>query len=255
MNNAWLKLLLFGFLTFTFIPAQATNKAQITPNYSLIQKLYCTFLGNRDVSEKYKNLVQKALTDHEVKNPESVPVKHMNNNGSRIALMDVSSFTAFGIWLQEEYFEKHLQEVPSETIFQIYHETAHYKLKHHQKLMTALATLCSISTIAFVLLYQHLDSANSNYHRTTIAATGIGLFGTIFAIILPYMVKLQEKAADIESAKTLIKIDQTEIVQKHIKILEWLKQQHPEKLSWKDTLWWSTKEKQIEYLTKLLEKK
>ena len=69
----------------------------------LPSQLYCKVLGNVDVKAEYKALAHKALADLGVTHPEEVAIKQMNQVKSLVALMPVSSFTAFAIWLDESY--------------------------------------------------------------------------------------------------------------------------------------------------------
>lgn len=202
---------------------------------SVVSKLYCQFLGNKDVKDEYKQLVYKAFRDFGVANPESISIKKMNNVGSIVALMPVSSFTAFGIWIDEQYFDSCSIE---ERTFQIYHEVAHYILCHHQKVLAAGAGLSLAGIVALRYCYKKLNLPMKI--ASTLASAAV-----IYLAILPNIVKRQEKQADIESAKKLLLLGNKDIVTKRIQSLSQSKTPDI------GNLWWFSDREQVNYLQKI----
>ncbi len=209
---------------------------------SFVSKIYGQILGNTDVKREYKDLAYQALKDFGIKNPACVSVKKMNHIGPMFALMPLSSFTAFGIWLDEEYLDTCS---PAERIFQIYHEASHYAYKHHQKLLT-IGSLTLATTIA-VLMYlnKKLTALDAPHPLAITTATGILVTATLYVGLLPKIVKQQEKMADITAAKKLISLRKKEIVDTYIQKLASAASTN------NSNLWWLSNQEQIKYLTQL----
>lgn len=202
---------------------------------SHITKLYTKIFGNAAVKQEYTDLVQQALEQFGIENPESVPIKQMNNIGPMFALMPLSSFTAFGIWLDETYLDTCS---PEERTFQMYHEAAHYAKKHHQKLLSSI-TGASITLASLLYLNKKL-CINKQINGPIISIFGIVSIGALISSI----VKRQEKEADLEAAKKLILLNKAHIVVTHIKNLNKTKAKH--------YLWFFSDKKQKHYLEPLL---
>ncbi len=212
---------------------------------SLISKLYCSFLGNKDTQTKYTEKVKTALKDLGLENPSDVAIKQMNKIGPIFANIDLASFTAFGIWLNEEYFDKCNDK---EQLFHIYHEASHYIQKHHQKLLVGCSIALAIFILALRQINNTLGSTNPIIKNTSVATIGILTIFACYRYLLPYIIKRQEKQADISAADALITAGHQDIVDAHIKHLEGLS--NPGE---KD-LWWHTVTEQIKYLKKSISK-
>lgn len=202
---------------------------------SMISKVYCLVLGNHDAHADYKTMVYNALKDMGVDHPESVPVKQMNGIGPAFARIDISSFTAFGIWLDEAYLDTCSEE---EKLFHIYHEAAHFVQKHHQKLLAE----CGISLGALTGLMKLGSAVVPGY-----AVLGIGVLVALggYWYVLPYAVKTREKQADLLAAETLTNLGKENVVAIHIEDLK--KAKHFEEPG----LWWYSNKEEVEYLENL----
>ncbi len=205
---------------------------------SFITKIYCTILGNNDVKQEYRELAHRALKDFGITEPEKVSIKKMNNVGSIIALMPVSSFTAFGIWLDEKYLDSCTKE---QRTFQIYHEAAHYACKHHQGLL-AVGTGMVLAIPALLYLHNKLDNQCNHHNRATTLGIGAAAGLALFSGMLPFLVKQQEKQADLEAAKKLRELNKAAIVEAYLGKLD--------QSNSNNHLWWYSTTEQAQYLTK-----
>lgn len=207
----------------------------------MMSKVYCSIFGNQDVSPAYKEIAQQALKQLGVKDFESVSVKQMNGVGPAFARMDLSSFTAFGIWLDEDYLDTCTEE---EKLFHIYHEASHYVSMHHQKILAGAAL--SLPLITWGLA--KLSSASTGSFFTACAMftglSAVALAGIYFGV-LPRVVKRQEKQADLLAAQILMDMGREDVVIDHINSLKASRNQDSS-----DTWWYSVKD-QIKYLENL----
>lgn len=215
-----------------------------SPIYSqdIITKIYCKFLGDKEISFGNKIRVMEALSRLGIEHPEKVSIKQMNKTGSLIAQADLSSFTAFGIWFKETYLNTLTEK---EKVFQIYHEAAHYAKKHHQKILASSIAFFIGSTLGINLINSFF---NLDYFIKKAAVLGIEAAATflIYLYLLALVVKEQEKDADILAATTLINSDRKDIVEAHIKRLKEIENYD------KDNTWWYSAKKQVIYLESLL---
>ena len=211
---------------------------------SFIAKAYCRVLGNNDVRQEYADLVHQALRDFDVNNAELVYVKKANSVGSVLALMPVSSFTACGIWLDEDYLD---QCSSSEVLFQIYHEAAHYAQHHHAKLLATALGITGVIASGFAYGNKILREKNYSHPLVTTAAAGTLLLAAAYVGILPNIVKRQERRADIEAAKKLYAIGREDVVAVH-------KQNLRRNSSEAGNLWWFSSKEQADYLDDVIGK-
>lgn len=229
-----------GFVISFFVLTTTTTKLDA---YSTVANLYSTILGSKPVSEPYRTLTYKALADLGINNPEkNVRVCQMNGVGPAFARLELSSFTAFGIWLDEQYLN---QCSEAEKMFHIYHEAAHYKLNHHVKVLTrcGLASLGSIAGL--VALSVGLKKQPSWIRVSAGITTGlIGLYAG-YRYLLPSLVKEQEKEADLLAAKTLCTRGRSDVVTHHIISLG----HYPSPT--KQDLWWYSPAEQQAYLSQI----
>jgi hypothetical protein len=221
------------------------GSAHATPEQSYISKIYCKMLGNSDVKEEYRKLVYKALEELDVPNHEAIPIKKMNNVGPIIALMPLSSFTAFGIWFDEDYLDSCS---PEQKVFQIYHEAAHYAQRHHQKVLAASATLTALAAIGMSFLNNELNENNSPHSLAITLGASAATVTLMYLGILPLMVKHQEKTADLEASKKLISSGNAGVVEAHIQSLRHSTPSH-------GNIWWFSDKEQADYLEKTMQKK
>lgn len=212
---------------------------------SLISRFYCLVLGNKNTKQEYKEKAHKALKDLGVEKPEDVPVKQMNGIGPAFARLQLSSFTAFGLWLDEEYLDQCSEE---EKIFHIYHEAAHYASRHHQKIITGSAIILPLLTYGFIKLNNSLDPYGTLTKASIITTTSIATLLSSYLYFLPQVVKRQEKEADIKASKTLIRLGKQEAVEN---IIENLKSMPAND----GNIWWYSNQEQIQYLENLIKKK
>jgi hypothetical protein len=229
-----MKILLFAILSIL--------SSNIVLSQSYISQLYCLALGNGDIKKEYKDIVTKALQEYGVVDAELISIKKMNCVGQVIARMPLSSFTAFGIWFDEDFLDLSSEE---ERTFQIYHEAAHYVQQHHQKTLISLAI--SNGAIAGFISYNKLlqDRNNSCSLPITPAITGIVAAAGIYLGMLPYIVKQQEKEADLQACRKLIALDRTDIIKARIKDLR-------RSGSTSGNIWWFSEVEQAEYLEKTI---
>ncbi len=210
---------------------------------SLVSGFYCKILGNVDAKKEYRELVRSALQAHGVAHPEDVAVKKMNKIGSFIAGTPVSSFTAFGIWLDEKAL---VSCSPEERIFQVHHEAAHYAQRHHLKLVTlsALAGATLISNL--FLLKNNLAAPRTQPMLKTagLAAIGVSVAATTFAL-LPRIVRCQEKEADIVAAQKLVALNKADVVRAHIDTLRQTAMNNHGR-------WWYSALEQVNYLQEVI---
>jgi len=219
------------------LAASLCTTPMVRAKQSVLSKVYCYVLGNQDVQQEYKDQTRQALQTMDVKNPEDVTVKQMNGVGPAFARFNLSSFTAFGIWLDEAYLASTSKE---EQTFHIYHEAAHYQQKHHQKNLAA----CTVGIAGgLVLLNQSLSIASPIAKAAAVTGSAAAI-GSYF-YLLPHFIKQQEKQADIIAAQALLKAGNRHVVQARIDDLQ---NNCPEDSS----LWWLSSQEQVNYLQRVL---
>lgn len=213
--------------------ALACSQLYSTAHASIIPKIYCSVFGNTDVSAAYRNEAHRALEAMGIQNPAAVPVKQMNGVGPAIARVNIGSFTACGIWLDEEYLNQCNKDAVT---FHIYHEAAHYALQHHQKLILSSGALIAI-LIAIMTQIDH------RYYNFGIGAAGI----SGYLLELPHFIREQEKEADLLAIKTLLNIGKRDTILAHLQSLRRLS---PAETSY----WWYTPQEQILYIENYLKR-
>jgi Zn-dependent protease with chaperone function len=223
------------FFVTTFLLTAETAYA----DQSLFSKFYCMILGNKDVRQEYKDLAYQALAQLGVSDPASVPIKQMNGVGPSFARVDLSSFTAFGIWLNEGYLDNCSQE---EKLFHIYHEASHYVSNHHEKNLVASALAGAVAIFGGAQLGAAVVSENNTWLKYSVAigSTLIACAG-IYLGLLPQVVKRQEKQADMQAVQALMEIGKEQVVDAHIK------QVSSEPVQ-ENTIWWYSNAEQVAYL-------
>lgn len=210
---------------------------------SYISKAYCALLGNTDIKKEYKDLVHQALREYGVVGAEQVAVKKMNRVGHIIALMPVASFTAFGIWFDEEYLDTCS---PEERIFQIYHEAAHYAQQHHQKALMAITVFSGVAAAGLIILNKIVQNDNNFHSRAVTASVTAMTAAIIYLGILPRIIKHQERDADLEACKQLIAAGRTDIVNAYIQTLR-------SSGSAQESMWWFSELEQADYLEQAIQ--
>jgi hypothetical protein len=210
---------------------------------SLMARLYCSILGDKDARPEYRQIVYQALQSLGVEEPANVPVKQMNAIGPAFARVPLSTFTAFGIWLDEPYLNTCSQE---EQLFHLYHEAAHYALNHHQKLLVGCGVAAVFMTVVFLKAESILGDICPLVKNTAAAGAGILIALGCYRYVLPQVVKRQEKQADLLAARTLKVLGRQDIVVAHVENLK--------KASDGDdgALWWFSNHEQAEYLESVL---
>lgn len=210
----------------------------------IMSQLYCWALGNQDVRQEYALLARQALAALGVSNPQEVAIKKMNGLGPVIARVNaLSSFTAYGIWLDEAYLDTCTME---ERLFHIYHEAAHYARKHHQKLVIGI-TLTVPLICALSLQLNKRSCIDNAFVYTLSAVQSLIMLASAYAYILPAVVARQEKHADIAAAQALIAEGKSDVVRAYIDLLKSYAYGGAE-----TELWWPAVAQQIGYLEGLV---
>lgn len=207
----------------------------------IMSSMYCWLLGNQDVRQEYAMLTRQALLTLGVHDPHQVSIKQMNDVGPSFVRTHLTSFTAYGIWLDEAHLDTCS---PEERLFHIYHEAAHYAHKHHQKLIVG-AAVCAPLVCTAMLMFTNLMGVDEKQKYLILAAQTIIAMAAACSYILPEVVKMQEKEADITGAHALINEDKTNVVLAYINLLKSYVSTHTE-------LWWPTVSEQIAYLEALV---
>lgn len=215
----------------------------VYPGQSTISKMYCLIFGNTDAHSEYQNQAHEALVAFDIEQPENVAVKQMNGIGPAFARLDLSSFTAFGIWLNEAHLDACGK---NEQIFHVYHEAAHYAKKHHQKMIAGSAVFLAGMVAGLLAINKSINVTNSFLKSTAILGSGMLITLGSCLYLLPQIVKQQEKEADMFAAATLIRAGSQYIVEAHIKNLR------ATPYSNESALWWHSDSKQATYLEKML---
>lgn len=182
------------FLLSLFI----ASSSFVSSSASFLEHSYCRFLGSTDASAQYQTIIRQALYLLDVPNAQTVAIKKMGNFTPSIFGSSLYSFTACGIWINEQLLN---ECSPAERTFALYHEAAHYALNHHRHvalrclplpfLMAALITLgtkCSSSLVKQIAASLALGSATAY---------------TFDAFVLHPLVMDQEQEADLAAAKIL----------------------------------------------------
>lgn len=232
------------FFAFFYLSAHADIK---NASPSLTTQAYSEVLGNQDASAEYQALARTALKDLGLQNSEAVVVKKMNAVGSSIAGVDLSSFTAFGIWLDEAFLNTCSQDVKT---FLIYHEAAHYVNNHHPKLLGQGLGIVLLTGLGLIALNSGLSKiAKISSLVKNSAVAGVGLASTVgfFKYVLPLLAKQQEKDADLIAASTLVKKGEDRIVSSYVEFLKLLPEQD------QTHTWWPSVKDMIDYLGSILQ--
>lgn len=210
----------------------------------MMSQLYCWLLGNQDVRQEYALLARQALAALGVNNSQEVAIKKMNGLGPIIARVNaLSSFTAYGIWLDEAYLDTCTMQ---ERLFHIYHEAAHYAHKHHQKMVIGI-TLTVPLICALSLQLNKLSLIDNAHFYTLSAVQSLIMLASAYAYILPAVVARQEKHADIAAAQALIAEGKTDVVNAYIDLLKSYAYGGSE-----TGAWWPAVAQQIGYLEDLV---
>lgn len=230
----------FALCAFLMLPAHTMG---------CLQRSYAYFLGNQDVSYQFKQQVRQALIDSGIasKDVDKVPVKQMNDKGSRIAGEKLKSFTALGLWFDEKSFDDSMTGccTPTEKTFGIYHEAAHYKCKHHPKLVAA-CVLCFATCCAGICALRSSYIPTSSQKLQMI--DGLGAF-VVTLLSLPFMVKKQEKIADQYAARTLYEHQKQHIAENYLDSLSDKLRQQSGNTGWLSNIWWPSLKQQVAYLS------
>src|SRR5262245_34516704 len=89
------------FYTFLALLCVAASASALKPH----EQLYGLLLGSQNASPAYQDLAREALQAHGIANPHKVPVRKMNNLVQKV-FGPLYSFTAYGIWVNEELLDK-----------------------------------------------------------------------------------------------------------------------------------------------------
>lgn len=195
-------------------------------------------LGNQDAQQEYRETVYQALAQLGVSDPTQIPVKQMNCVGPFFAGIDISSFTAFGIWLDEEYLATCSEE---ERMFHIYHEACHYVSNHHAKNALGLALVGLSLIYAGTKLSGAIPSEQAILKYAVPMAAVCAAFATTCKFLLPPVVRMQEKEADIKAVQILMNIGKENVVDAHINEVS-------SSVTTEQTLWWYSNTEQRDYL-------
>lgn len=237
------RFLVILLLTIQCTQSCFTMEAELVPlKPGLLSAFYGLFLGNEDVDAKYTQLAHEALRQLGDAHPSTVAIKQMNAVGPALALQDLLSFTAFGVWLNQKY----LNSLDNNALkFLIYHEVSHYIQKHHQKtIVTCVLSLLFLIAELF-LLQRCCCSIHPAAQITVLVLAALVSILAWYRFFLPRLVKRQEKQADLIAAKALIDAGAQHIVDAHIAKLK------ASKNSGEGDLWWYSDEEIAKYLEDL----
>lgn len=204
--------------------------------------LYGYLLGNENINPEYTQLIHVALQQLGVANPSAVTIKQMNAVGPALALQDLASFTAFGIWLNQEY----LETLDRDTLtFLMYHEASHYVQQHHQKTIVACIISLLILIAEICLLKNWTYSIHPAIQVPTLITSALLSILAWYRFFLPILIKRQEKQADLMAAKTLIDNGAIQVVEAVITKLKNAKNTD------ESSIWWYSNNDVVRYLEEL----
>ncbi len=203
---------------------------------SFLSHAYSSILGNEDVSPDFREILETILQEMGVTHTKDILIKRINKK--RPFFSKLSSFTAHGIWIDEEYLNTCSYE---EMTMHLYHEAAHYAKKHHQKQFLWGAGLCAGVIGSIVGIHKTFNSSSVDTITTLLALAVAGKGITC-------VVKSHEKEADLHAATAILvnKKDGRQLLESYVSILE--------ASACYDTplIWWPTIVQQISYLKALL---
>lgn len=231
------------FITF----ALTISTSSVLANQSLISSLYCSALGTKDTDDKFIKIYHQALKDLGITDVESTTVKQMNAVGPLFVMNDLLSFTAFGgSWLNQEDL-KSLPEWYQK--FMIYHEASHYTQSHHLQTWIAFASSLVILIISLWILKKGFGTMRPLFKVSGLVVAGALLVLLWLKYLLPYIIKRQEKQADIMATQALIKTGNKNVVEQFIAMLKKSKNQD------NGGLWWPSNNEIIKYLEESINEK
>jgi len=206
------------------------------PNNTYAQKAYCTLFGNEDAPAEVQNIFREALNAFNVGNADQISIKKIRSD--RTWLNNFSSFTWFGIWVNEEVYNR----CPQCLEWTAYHEAAHYaKLHPHLQIILGSILLGIPLALHGTLLFK---DASLKLHALAI------LPDLLCGAILVNMPKTLELEADTLAAQKLCQLGKAEIVEHAIEELK----KHSQETSLSSTnIWFPSKYKTIAALEKTLD--
>ncbi len=206
------------------------------PNNTFAQKVCCTLFGNEDAPAEVQNIFKEALAAFNVGNADQIPIKKIRSD--RKWLNNFSSFTWFGIWVNE----KACNGCPQCLEWTAYHEAAHYaKLHPHLQIILGSILLGGPLALHGTLLFK---GARLKSHALAILPD---LLCSAALVNLPKTLELQ---ADKLAAQKLCQLGRVEIVEH---VIEELKK-HAEESSLSSTnIWFPANHKTIAALEKTLD--
>jgi len=203
-----LKQLLFLSVITTPLLAESTVER-------CLHTCYAWFLGNQDATLSAQQAIREALRNVGTHDTDKVAIKQMTPRASQLVGEELSSFTLFGMWVDEKSRSDNTLQ-----IFKDHHEASHHKLRHHPRLLKRIAACAGIASAAGWLA--------SRFGASTIARVGIGTLSAaaimtllIYKFLLPHL-RNQEKEADVLAAQTLQTIGRQDIVDDYLHRLELL---------------------------------
>lgn len=203
------------------------------------EKICCSLFGSQDMSLANQKIFIQALHDFNI--DYMIPLKKIRDN-SPAYIQQFSSFTWFGIWINEEHFNAMALE---EKIFSAYHEAAHYKYYHPTALLcldTAVAATAANSLYLIVAsLLKNVD------HRYMIKS---GLISFLLAFITPKLHKICELEAHKHAVLKLLMTNQKYVVDYMLeKLYKDLNQSNNSNIN---SIWLPSIQTQIEAIEKAL---
>ncbi|HXW86145.1 MAG TPA: hypothetical protein VEK38_02260 [Candidatus Bathyarchaeia archaeon] len=166
----------------------------------------CTKLLGSEPAPEVLPFITEARTIYGIKN-STRPVNYITASSW---LSHFSSFTWFGTWVDKKFWTEASSEQKKWTAF---HEIAHEKLHHPEKIITAMATTGAA-------LYWLSTYAAQQMAFTALKGFVYGMGIGAFAFLSQFYLRICEQNADCLSTKTLLNTGYIDIVTKHLEILK-----------------------------------
>jgi len=208
-------------------------------------ELFGTDIASVEIQEQIKN----ARNSFSLQTTDQPPTKYITNNW----LQKFSSFTWFGTWINKKAWNEMTKK---EKIFLAHHEIAHEAEKHPLK-QVSIATITLLASIYAAKKYSPrlstylINSSHPLFQKYLSLLFGMGGVLICVGILIPHMVKKDEKDADILAAQTLWNQGKEELVQHHINELKKIAGQQTKSSS---SIWFKSVSEQINYLQFILKK-
>jgi len=199
----------------TYFVILSSTLASYSTSPTISEQLHMLVLGSHDASHKQQLDIRSALNRAGIEHADLVPVKQMNDVGPYLAGSRLVSFTADGIWLNEQALA---DLSPEEQAFVYQHEAVHYLRNHHAEL---LIHLTSVSYIATLIIATSRTLFSSTLLRTANNLILGYLAATLYIkhILQPLRIR-QEHEADYTATRILVNSGNSTIVHHYLAQLD-----------------------------------